>query len=72
MLHVGGGRVSNKKESTGADDKSYLAEFRSMWEKMLRNLKDPHKDVFRDEIQYRLDHPGDFKHCGTLGKEFIL
>ena len=72
MLHVGGGRVTNTKESKGADDKDYLAEFQGMWEKMLRNLKDQHKEIFRDEIQYRLDYPGEFKHCGTLGKEFIL
>jgi hypothetical protein len=72
MLHVGGGRVSNETKSTGANDKSYLAEFQGMWEKMLGNLKDQHKDVFRDEILYRLEYPGEFKHCGTLGKEFIF
>jgi hypothetical protein len=48
-----------------------LAEFQGMWEKMLRSLKDQHKEIFRDEIQYRLDYPGEFKHCGTLSKEVI-
>lgn len=72
-LHVGGGRLKNTKISTGADDPTYLAEFEGMWEHMLRNLKEPHKEVFKDEIQYRLDFPPNaFKHCGTLGKEFIL
>ena len=71
-LHVGGARVTNTKESKGADDKQYLAEFQGMWEKMLRNLKDQHKDIFRDEVQYWIDHPGEFRHCETPGKEFIL
>jgi hypothetical protein len=70
MLHVGGGRVTNRKVSTGADDKSYLAEFQGMWEKMLKNLQDKHKDIFREEIEHRLD--SEFRHCGTLGKELIL
>lgn len=72
MLNVGGGRLTNTKESKGVDDKDYLAEFQGLWVHMLRNLKDQHKDVFRDEIQHRLDFPGEFKHCGTLGKEFLL
>lgn len=70
MLHVGGGRVTNTKVSTGADDKSYLAEFQGMWEKMLKNLQDKHKEIFREEIEHRLD--SEFRHCGTLGKELIL
>jgi hypothetical protein len=69
MLHVGGGRVTNRKVSTGADDKSYLAEFQGMWEKMLKNLQDKHKETFREEIEHRLD--SEFRHCGTLGKELI-
>ena len=69
MLHVGGGRVTNRKVSTGADDKSYLAEFQGMWERMLKNLQNKHKEIFREEIEHRLD--SEFRHCGTLGKEFI-
>ena len=69
MLHVGGGRLTNKKVSTGADDNSYLAEFQGMWEKMLENLQDKHKETFREEIEHRLD--SEFRHCGTLGKELI-
>ena len=71
LLHVGGGRVTNKIVSTGADDKEYLAEFQGMWEKMLRNLKPGHKDIFLDEIDFRLTE-SEFKICGSLGKEFIL
>jgi hypothetical protein len=70
MLHVGGGRVTNQKVSTGADDKKYLAEFQAMWEKMLCNLQDKHKPIFLDEINFRLTEP-EFKFCGSLGKEFI-
>jgi hypothetical protein len=69
MLHVGGGRITNKKVSTGADDKVYLAEFQEMWERMLKNLQNKHKEIFREEIEHRLD--SEFRHCGTLGKEFI-
>jgi len=69
LLHVGGGRVTNKKVSTGTDDKSYLEEFQGMWEKMLRSLQDKHKGIFREEIEHRLD--SEFRHCGTLGKECI-
>jgi len=72
MLHVGSGRLTNTKNSTGADDRSYLFEFEGMWEQMLRNLKDQHKQLFKEEIQYRLEFPpGAFAHCGSLGKEFI-
>ncbi len=69
MLHVGGGRVTNTKRSTGADDTLYLAEFQTMWKHMMQNLRDKHKDIFRDEIDFRLN--SEFRHCGTLGKEFI-
>ena len=69
MLHVGGGRVTNVEVLTGADDPSYLAEFQAMWEKMLRNLQDKHKETFREEIEHRLN--SEFRHCGTLGKELI-
>jgi len=40
-----------------------------MWEVMLKNLQDKHKEIFREEIAHRLD--SEFRHCGTLGKEFI-
>lgn len=69
LLHVGCGRVTNTKVSTGANDRAYLAEFQRMWENMLTNLKDEHKENFREEIEHRLD--SEFRHCGTLGKELI-
>jgi hypothetical protein len=69
MLHVGGGRVTNKKVSRGGDDTSYLAEFQEMWEKMLKNLQEKHKETFREEIEHRLD--SEFQHCGSLAKELL-
>jgi hypothetical protein len=38
---------------------------------MMRSLKPEHKDIFRDEIDFRLSD-AEFKFCGSLGKEFIL
>jgi len=56
MLHVGGGRVTNKKDSTGADDKSYLAEFPGMWEKMLKSLQgESTRRSSGRKIEHRLD-----------------
>ena len=70
-LHYGGGRVANNTVWTGADDQKYLDEFKGFWEMMLRNLKDKHKPIFLDEIDFRLTEP-EFQFCGSLGKEFIL
>jgi hypothetical protein len=71
LLHVGAGRVTNTINMDGALDKQYLADFEEAWKQMMTNLKPAHKDVFRDEIDYRLTD-AHFRICGTLGREFIL
>jgi len=68
MVHVGRDRLTNK---IGNDDDLYQADFENAWRSMMENLKPQHKDVFRDEIDFRLTDP-EFTWCGTLGKEFIL
>jgi hypothetical protein len=55
---------------TGKDNDKYLSDFEGAWSLFLGNLKDEHKQNFKDEIDHRLDSA--FRHCGTLGKEFIL
>jgi hypothetical protein len=70
QLHVGGDRTANTFVLTGSDDKLYLEEFKGAWEAFLGNLKPEHKEIFRDEIETRLD--SEYRHCGTLSKEFIL
>ncbi len=69
LMHVGGERATRDVVWTGADDKLYLEDFENAWELFLKNLKDKHKAIFKDEIEYRLN--SEFRHCGTLGKEFI-
>jgi hypothetical protein len=71
LLHVGGDRLENVVEWTGADDKEYLADFQNAWKSLLGNLKQEHRNVFREEIDLRLEHK-EFQFCGSLGKEFIL
>ena len=34
------------------------------------NLKPQHRDIFREEIDFRLQDQ-EFAFCGTLGREFI-
>jgi hypothetical protein len=70
MMHVGGDRTENEVVWTGVDDKLYLADFQNAWATLMRNLKPEHKDIFREEIEHRLD--SEFRHCGSLGKELIL
>ncbi len=70
LLHVGGDRTENEIEWTGADDKEYLADFQNAWVALMKNLKPEHKDVFRDEIDFRLTD-AEFQFCGSLGKESI-
>jgi hypothetical protein len=69
MVHVGGDRTENEVVWTGDDDKLYLADFQGAWAAFLGDVKDEHKEIFREEIDLRLD--SEFRHCGTLGKEFI-
>lgn len=71
LLHVGDDRVENKRVWTGKDDMKYLADFEGAWKMFMQNLKEKHKDIFREEIDHRLTEKA-FQHCGTLGKEFIL
>lgn len=66
---MSGVRVKGKITWTGSDDKYYLDEFQRMWETFLKNLKEMHKPIFREEIEHRLN--SEFRHCGTLGKEHI-
>lgn len=69
LMHVGGSRTVRKVVWTGKDDALYLADFEEAWAKFLGNLKPEHRDIFRDEIDYRL--ASEFRHCGDLGKQFI-
>jgi len=71
LMHVGGDRLENDVEWTGADDKEYLVDFQNAWKTLMANLKPEHRNVFREEIDFRLLEP-EFKFCGTLSKEFIL
>jgi len=70
LMHSGKGRTEGLVSWTGEDNAHYLADFENAWALFLGNLKDEHKETFRDEIHHRLD--SEFRHCGTLGKEFIL
>ena len=70
-MHVGAGRVINTKVSTGGEDSRYLADFEEAWMLLMKNLKPQHRNIFKDEIDYRLSAP-EFHNCGTLGKEYIL
>lgn len=54
MLHVGGGRLTNTKVSTGADDGDYLKDFETAWEMITKNLTPKHRQLFREEIYFRL------------------
>jgi hypothetical protein len=71
LLHVGESRLSNEKISTGNRDSNYFGDFQNAWEAVMKSLKPEHRDVFRDEIDFRLSDV-EFEFCGTLGKEFIL
>jgi hypothetical protein len=70
VLHVGVTRTTRQKVWTGSDDKLYLADFEGAWATFLGKLRTEHKDVFRDEIDHRLN--SEFRHCGSLGREFII
>ena len=70
LLHVGMGRMENELINDGSHDKEYFADFEAAWRTLMRSLKPQHRDVFRDEIDFR---PSDreFQFCGTLGREFV-
>jgi hypothetical protein len=70
MMHVGGDRLDNEVVWTGADDQEYLADFQNAWKALMSNLKPQHRDIFREEIDFRLQDR-EFAFCGTLGREFI-
>ena len=57
MIHVGGDRTENEVVWTGVDDRKYLTDFQNAWAALMKNLKPEHKDVFRDEIDFRLMDP---------------
>lgn len=71
LLHVGAGRVDNTIPNDGVKTVDYLADFENAWKTFMSSLNLQHRDIFRDEIDYRLTDPH-FMICGTLGKEFIL
>ncbi|MEO8049670.1 MAG: hypothetical protein ABI833_04575 [Acidobacteriota bacterium] len=71
LLHVGMDRMDNEIPNDGKKDPLYFQDFQNAWQAMLKQLKPVHRDVFRDEIDFRLADR-EFKICGTLGKEFIL
>lgn len=70
LMHVGGDRLENEVVWTGAEDPQYLSDFQGAWATLMKNLKPAHRDVFREEIAYRLLDP-EFQICGTLDKELI-
>jgi hypothetical protein len=70
LVHAGEERTEGNIVWTGEDNENYLKDFEGAWALFLGNLKEEHKQNFRNEIDHRLD--SEFRHCGTLGKEFIL
>ncbi len=73
LLHVGRDRIHSKGKIipwTGANNKQYLDDFQGAWEKLMRDLKPEYRESFKQEIASRI--ASEFRHCGTLGREFIL
>jgi hypothetical protein len=70
LLHVGMGRVYNEIINDGRQDKKYFEDFESAWKTFLRSVKAEHRDIFREEIDFRMQNR-EFAFCGTLGREFI-
>jgi hypothetical protein len=70
LLHVGGDRTRGVVSWTSRDDEKYLDDFGEAWRTLMTNLKPEHREVFRDEIEHRVD--SEFRHCGSLGREFIV
>lgn len=71
LLHVGMDRMDNEIANDGRNDKKYFEDFEGAWQTMMRSLKPQHRNIFREEIDFRLSDP-EFTFCGTLGREFIL
>ncbi len=71
LLHVGVRRVNNTIPNDGTKNPVYLTDFENAWKAFMSNLNQQHRDIFRDEIDYRLTD-AHFTICGSLGKEFIL
>ena len=69
-MHLGKDRITGTIAWTGGNDKQYLKDFEGAWVVFLKALRPQYRDVFRDEINHRLD--SEFLDCGSLGKEFIL
>jgi hypothetical protein len=70
LLHSGDQRTEREVVWTGENNGFYLADFESAWALLMGNLKDEHKKNFKDEIDHRVN--SEFRHCGDLGKHFIL
>jgi len=70
LLHVGMRRVHNTIPNDGAKNVEYWADFEGAWQMFMSSLNPQHRDIFRDEIDYRLTN-SHFHICGTLGKEYI-
>jgi hypothetical protein len=70
LLHVGMGRMDSEIINDGRNDKQYFADFEGAWQTLMKSLKPQHREIFRDEIDFRLQDR-EFQFCGTLGKEFI-
>ena len=70
LLHVSMARIDNEIINDGRHDKKYFEDFESAWQTLMRSLKAEHRDIFREEIDFRLQDR-EFAFCGTLGREFI-
>ena len=70
LLRVGMERIDNEIINDGKHDKKYFEDFESAWQTLMRSLKAEHRDIFREEIDFRLQDR-EFAFCGTLGREFI-
>ena len=70
LIHVGMDRIDKKLSRTGRMTKSIFADFENAWKTLMSDLKPQHRDIFREEIDFRLQDR-EFAFCGTLGREFI-
>jgi len=70
LVHVGGDRTTREIVWTGKDNHLYLADFETAWKDFFSNLTPYYQERFRDHIDQRLN--SEFRHCGDLGKQFVL